>query len=165
MIKRKDSAILKKASTKTITDCEVTTAMSPNKILSKLEEEEVEIDDTMKKLREEIIDRSNKEQWTEILKACCMTNADYLKYTKNRLYSRLIDIIEYTQKVIQDKNIEIRILTEEYKEVNSLNNGLNHFNVALNEQYRKLKISMIKKRSFKLDKEIEINTVIRDLMN
>ena len=76
-------------------------------------------------------------EWYETLKHCNMTQEEYVNFCNNKLTIRLTDIIEYLYKFLIDKNIQIKLLSEENNYLNSENLNLNKLYLELQEQYEK----------------------------
>ena len=76
-------------------------------------------------------------EWYETLKHCNMTQEEYVNFCNNKFTVRLTDIIEYLYKFLIDKNIQIKLLSEENNYLNSENLNLNKLNLELQEQYEK----------------------------
>jgi hypothetical protein len=76
-------------------------------------------------------------EWYETLKHCNMTQEEYVNFCNNKFTIRLTDIIEYLYKFLIDKNIQIKLLSEENNYLNSENLNLNKLNLELQEQYEK----------------------------
>lgn len=74
------------------------------------------------------------EDWTDLLKQSNMTREEFNYYSKNRGLVKIIDLIENLNKLLRDKNFQIRILLEENKNLNTKNEELNKENVTLNQQ-------------------------------
>lgn len=130
----------KRGTTKTLnvtikTDAGDTNTSNPQKTFNKLAEETA----INKRLIEDANSKKRQEDWQEVLKNCGLIHEEYLKYTKNRMYSKLVDIIEYLYKLVVDKNLQIKILSDEYDEMNCLNNDLHNDNKSLNIQNHTLK--------------------------
>ena len=77
-------------------------------------------------------------EWKDVLKNCGITNEDYIRFTKTKMFYQLIEVSEYLFKVVLDKSQEINILSEEYQILNDLNNELNNNNIELNHEYYKI---------------------------
>jgi hypothetical protein len=77
-------------------------------------------------------------EWYETLKHCNMTQEEYVNFCNNKLTIRLTDIIEYLYKFLIDKNIQIKLLSEENNYLNSENLNLNKLNLELQEQCEKI---------------------------
>ena len=76
-------------------------------------------------------------EWYETLKHCNMTQEEYVNFCNNKLTIRLTDIIEYLYKFLIDKNIQIKLLSEENNYLNSENLNLNKLYLELQEQFEK----------------------------
>jgi hypothetical protein len=87
------------------------------------------------RVKKEVIDFAD--DWVETLKNCNITQQEFLKLSKNKLMTKLIDIIEYLYKLFQDKNLQIRILSSEIEDLNLKNLELNKDNIFLSEQQNK----------------------------
>jgi hypothetical protein len=78
------------------------------------------------------------EEWIETLKNSNMTQDEFVRYSKNKLMSKLVDALEYLYKIIMDKNVQIRILTSEVEDLNMKNMDLNKENMILYETNEQL---------------------------
>lgn len=74
------------------------------------------------------------EDWTDLLKQSNMNREEFNYYSKNRGLAKIIDLIENLNKLLRDKNFQIRILLEENKNLNFKNEELIKENSALNKQ-------------------------------
>jgi len=74
------------------------------------------------------------EDWTDLLKQSNMTREEFNFYSKNRGLSKIIELIENLNKLLRDKNFQIKILLEENKNLNIKNEDLNKENMTLNTQ-------------------------------
>ena len=83
-------------------------------------------------------------EWYETLKHCNMTQEEYVNFCNNKITVRLTDIIEYLYKFLIDKNIQIKLLTEENNYLNSENLNLNKLNIELQEQCEKISKNTLK---------------------
>jgi hypothetical protein len=73
-----------------------------------------------------------------------MTQEEYVNFCNNKITVRLTDIIEYLYKFLIDKNIQIKLLTEENNYLNSENLNLNKLNIELQEQCEKISKNTLK---------------------
>jgi hypothetical protein len=71
------------------------------------------------------------EEWQDCLKHCNMTNEEYVKLSKNRLLTKLIDAIEFFYKVVIEKNQQIQCIEKEIENLNEKNFNLNNENMSL----------------------------------
>ena len=83
-------------------------------------------------------------EWYETLKHCNMTQEEYVNFCNNKLTVRLTDIIEYLYKFLIDKNIQIKLLSEENNYLNAENLNLNKLNLELQEQCEKISKNTVK---------------------
>ena len=83
-------------------------------------------------------------EWYETLKHCNMTQEEYVNFCNNKITIRLTDIIEYLYKFLIDKNIQIKLLTEENNYLNTENLNLNKLNLELQEQCEKISKNTLK---------------------
>ena len=83
------------------------------------------VNSNKKKINESNFDLA--EEWYETLKHCNLTQDQYIKFCNNKQVSQLTDVIEYLYKLIIDKNIQIKLVTEE-------NDCLNLDNLKLNKK-------------------------------
>jgi len=77
---------------------------------------------------------NESEDWNDILKQSNMSREEFEYYSKNKALAKIVDLIENLNKLLRDKNFQIRILLEENKNLNHKNDGLNNENIALNQQ-------------------------------
>ena len=73
-----------------------------------------------------------------------MTQEEYVNFCNNKITIRLTDIIEYLYKFLIDKNIQIKLLTEENNYLNTENLNLNKLNLELQEQCEKISKNTLK---------------------
>ena len=83
-------------------------------------------------------------EWYETLKHCNMTQEEYVNFCNNKLTVRLTDVIEYLYKFLIDKNIQIKLLSEENNYLNAENLNLNKLNLELQEQCEKISKNTVK---------------------
>ena len=73
-----------------------------------------------------------------------MTQEEYVNFCNNKLTVRLTDVIEYLYKFLIDKNIQIKLLSEENNYLNAENLNLNKLNLELQEQCEKISKNTVK---------------------
>lgn len=78
-------------------------------------------------------------EWYETLKYCGLTQEEYSKYCNNKSMVKLTEVIEYLYKLITDKNLHIKLLTEENDRVNVDNLNLNRKTIELCDEIEMLK--------------------------
>ena len=108
--------------------------------------------------------------WTDLLKQSNMNREEFNYYSKNRGLAKIIDLIENSNKLLRDKNFQIRILLEENKNLNLKNEYLDKENTELNQQNMNLLRESIKQStnndSYKYtkgDKEMDSSLVIKKI--
>ncbi len=74
------------------------------------------------------------DEWGETLKHSNMSHEEFKKYSKSKLYTKVIEAIEYLYKLVTDKNIQLKILTQEIENLNNSNIALNKENILLCEE-------------------------------
>lgn len=97
----------------------------------------------------------NTEEWVDALKHCNMNQEEFVRLSRNKVYAKLIDVIEFLYKLILDKNLQIRLLINENENLNVNNVQLNKENIVYTEQNKSLigKINTIKETKEKLYKK------------
>ena len=95
-----------------------------------------QVNKTKRKIGENNFDLT--EEWYETLKYCNMTQEEYIKYCSNKQFTQLTDVIEYLYKLILDKNIQIRLLTEENDSLNLENLNISKRLLELSETIEKM---------------------------
>ena len=78
------------------------------------------------------------EEWNETLKHCNITQNQYIAFCNRKELSQLTDVIEYLYKLIIDKNIQIKLISEENDCLNLDNLKLNKTLLELNEKVKVL---------------------------
>ena len=102
-------------------------------------------------------------EWYETLKHCNMTQEEYVNFCNNKLTVRLTDVIEYLYKFLIDKNIQIKLLSEENNYLNAENLNLNKLNLELQEQCEKISKNTVKDDNstfVNIDNNININMMM-----
>jgi len=80
-----------------------------------------------------------------MLKLSNMNREEFNFYSNNRGLSKIIDLIENMNKLLRDKNFQIRILLEENRSLNRKNEELDKENITLNAQNMALLKQSIRK--------------------
>ena len=78
-------------------------------------------------------------EWYDTLKHCNMTQEEYINYCNNKNTTKLTDVIEYLYKFVIDKNLQIKLLSEENDYLNCENIKLNKINFELSEEFERKK--------------------------
>jgi hypothetical protein len=65
-----------------------------------------------------------EEWWADALKNNNITILEFNKFKANKTFTRFVDLIEFLNNIIVDKNFQIRILEDELKNVSELNDTL-----------------------------------------
>ncbi len=102
----------------------------------------MKLDDTNNKennkLQEKIQEKSTDE-WIEIMKIVGLTVEEFDDFLNNKNFSKIIEALEMLNRLLNEKNIQISILEEENKNLNSKNFILNKENIFLFNQNIELK--------------------------
>ena len=95
--------------------------------------------ENINKSKKEIIEKQFDltSEWYDTLKHCNMTQEEYINYCNNKNTIKLTDVIEYLYKYVIDKNLQIKLLTEENDYLNSENLKLNRINLELVDEFGK----------------------------
>ena len=86
------------------------------------------------------------EEWLEILKMVNITPEEIDRFAKNKMLSKIIEAIEVLNKLLLDKNLQIRLLEKENELLNGKNAELNKENMRL---IKKVEEVNNKKKEFK----------------
>lgn len=108
------------------------------------------------------------EEFNEILKMAGMSLDHFIMLSKNKLYSKLTDAIEFMYKIIVEKNMCINLLEIENENLNAKNYQLNRENMELTAESKKktgLGDSMINNTSQITINNVSINTLNRYKQN
>jgi hypothetical protein len=81
----------------------------------------------------------NPEEWIEILRHSGLTPEELDRMGKNKMMSRIIEAIEMLNRLLIDKNLQIRLLEQENENLNTKNFSLNKENISLFQQNIELK--------------------------
>ena len=94
---------------------------------------EIEIYENVSKTVKEISDNDFDlaGEWAETLKHCGMTQEEFLRFCGMKVTSKLTNAIEYLYKILIDKNIQIKLLSQENETLNEENIRLNKINIEL----------------------------------
>jgi hypothetical protein len=66
-----------------------------------------------------------EEWWSDALKQNNLSMNEYNKYKSNPLNTRIVDLIEFLNSIIVDKNFQIKIIEDENYKLNQINDVLN----------------------------------------
>ena len=119
---------------------------SNNKKIMKEIENYENINKTVKEISDNDFDLA--EEWAETLKHCGMTQEEFLRFCELKVTNKLTNAIEYLYKILIDKNIQIKLLTQENEALNEENIRLNKINIEMEstiEFYKKRKEYINKK--------------------
>ena len=95
-----------------------------------------------------------------------MTQEEYINYCNNKNTIKLTDVIEYLYKYVIDKNLQIKLLTEENDYLNSENLKLNRINLELVDEFGKKKILKDNNSTFvNVDNNLNNNLNINMMMD
>ena len=94
---------------------------------------EIEIYENVNKTVKEITDNDFDlaGEWAETLKHCGMTQEEFLRFCGMKITSKLTNAIEYLYKILIDKNIQIKLLSQENETLNEENIRLNKINIEM----------------------------------
>ena len=129
---------------------------------------EIERLENINKSKKEIIEKQFDltSEWYDTLKHCNMTQEEYINYCNNKNTSKLTDVIEYLYKYVIDKNLQIKLLTEENDYLNSENLKLNRINLELVDEFGKKKILKDNNSTFvNVDNNLNNNLNINMMMD
>jgi hypothetical protein len=82
---------------------------------------------------------TSNEEWIEILKLSGLTPEELDRMGKNKMMFRIIEAIEMLNRLLCDKNLQIRLLEQENDNLNQKNISLNKENISLFKQSMDLK--------------------------
>jgi len=111
--------------------------LKKNKIMKEIEVYE-NVNKTVKEITDNDFDLAG--EWAETLKHCGMTQEEFLRFCGMKITSKLTNAIEYLYKILIDKNIQIKLLSQENETVNEENIRLNKINIemeAIIDDYQK----------------------------
>ena len=100
-------------------------------------------------------------EWAETLKHCGMTQEEFLRFCGMKITNKLTNAIEYLYKILIDKNIQIKLITQENETLNEENIRLNKINIEMElliQEYRKRK-KKINNYSKSVNKENDENNI------
>ena len=109
------------------------------KIMKEIENFE-NINKTVKEITDNDFDLAG--EWADALKHCGMTQEEFLRFCELNVTNKLTNAIEYLYKILIDKNIQIKLLTQENEALNEENIRLNKINIEMEsmiEFYQKSK--------------------------
>jgi len=124
--------------------------------------------ENINKSKKEIIEKQFDltSEWYDTLKHCNMTQEEYINYCNNKNTIKLTDVIEYLYKYVIDKNLQIKLLTEENDYLNSENLKLNRINLELVDEFGKKKILKDNNSTFvNVDNNLNNNLNINMMMD
>ena len=117
------------------------------KIMKEIENYE-NINKTVKEITDNDFDLAG--EWADTLKHCGMTQEEFLRFCELNITNKLTNAIEYLYKILIDKNIQIKLLTQENEALNEENIRLNKINIEMEsmiEFYQKNKNKKIKNKT------------------
>lgn len=82
---------------------------------------------------------NQSEEWIEILRHSGLTLEEMERLSKNKMLSRVIEAIEMLNRLLCDKNLQVRLLSHENESLNQKNFQLNKENINLFQQTLDLK--------------------------
>ena len=71
------------------------------------------------------------EEWLDIMKNVNLHPDEFEKFSRNKMLSKLIEAIEMLNRLIMDKNLQIRVFDTENESLNLKNRDLNNENMSL----------------------------------
>ena len=116
--------------------------LKKNKIMKEIEVYE-NVNKTVKEITDNDFDLAG--EWEETLKHCGMTQEEFLRFCGMKITNKLTNAIEYLYKILIDKNIQIKLLSQENETVNEENIRLNKINIEMEsiiDDYQKNKRNM-----------------------
>ena len=116
--------------------------LKKNKIMKEIEVYE-NVNKTVKEITDNDFDLAG--EWAETLKHCDMTQEEFLRFCGMKITNKLTNAIEYLYKILIDKNIQIKLLSQENETVNEENIRLNKINIEMESiigDYQKNKNNM-----------------------
>lgn len=96
------------------------------------------------------INLNKNDEWIEILRLSGLTPEELDRMARNKMLARIMDAIEMMNRLLCDKNLQIRLLEQENENLNQKNYSLNKDNIQLFHQCVDLKKE--------LQKYVNINT-------
>ena len=102
--------------------------LKQNKIMKEIEVYE-NVNKTVKEITDNDFDLAG--EWAETLKHCDMTQEEFLRFCGMKITSKLTNAIEYLYKILIDKNIQIKLLSQENETLNEENIRLNKINIEM----------------------------------
>ena len=87
---------------------------------------------------------SQSEEWIEILRHSGLTPEEMDRLSKNKMLSKIIEAIEMLNRLLCDKNLQIRLLEQENENLNQKNFSLNRENISLFQKSLEIKKEMTK---------------------
>lgn len=91
-----------------------------------------------KKIQEKIKDNST-EEWIEIMKIIGLTLEEFDSFLNDKSLAKLIEALELLNRLLNDKNLQIKIFEDENENLNKKNYNLNKENIFLFQQNIELK--------------------------
>jgi hypothetical protein len=82
---------------------------------------------------------NQNEEWLDILRHSGLTQDELERLSKNKSLSRIVETIEMLNRLLCDKNMQIRLLDQENQSLNQKNFSLNKENISLFQQSLELK--------------------------
>ena len=80
------------------------------------------------------ISYTQSEEWIEILKLCGLTPEELDRLARNKMMSKVVEAIEMLNRLLVDKNLQIRLLEQENASLVQKNFSLNKENISLFQQ-------------------------------
>jgi len=101
-------------------------------------EETINKEEYNNKIQEKIKEKST-EEWIEIMKIIGLNLEEFDNFLNNKSLSKLIEALELLNRLLNDKNLQIKILEDENQNLNSKNYNLNKENIFLFQKNIELK--------------------------
>jgi hypothetical protein len=89
-----------------------------------------------------IAEKHTTEEWGDILKNINITNDSLERLGKNPTFSKVLDALELMNKVVVDKNMQIKIINTENENLNRKNSSLIEENMKFSNNLMKAKAEM-----------------------
>jgi hypothetical protein len=77
-----------------------------------------------------------EEWWLDALKSSSMDEGDFKKFKNNRAFAKIVDLIEFLNNIILDKNFQIKMIEKENHMLNDKYDQLNKENISLYQQIK-----------------------------
>ncbi len=104
---------------------------------------------SQKKLNESLLDdrKFENEEFLDIIKTVNLTEEEYDKMAKTKIYSKLIEIIEMLYTLVKEKNLTLSLVRKENENLNQKNFKLNKENIDIVQENIDLKKEITRLKS------------------